>query len=147
MKPHQRDRSLPDPEREPTISVVRAGQILGMSRNTAYAAAKDGRLPTVPISANRVVVLTAEFLAQYRLHAPPPRPASPSVRRGTSGAVPAPRVHAQWQLSGGRPRHLLLSSTGWPPLPAEQRERVARAAADAVEAAIGIALGETGVAS
>jgi hypothetical protein len=145
MKSYQRDRSLPDPEREPTISVIRAGQILGMSRNTAYAAAKDGRLPTVAISANRVVVLTAEFLSRYRLTTAPTRPAPVAPR--APGTVPAPRVHVQWQLSGDRPRHLLLSSTTWPPLPAEQRERVARAAADAVEAAIGQALGETGVAS
>jgi hypothetical protein len=146
MKSYQRDRSLPDPQREPTISVLRAGQILGMSRNTAYAAAKDGRLPTVAISANRVVVLTAEFLTRYRLTTSDTGTTA-SARRSPARAVPAPRVHAQWQLSGDRPRHLLLSSTTWPPLPAEQRERVARAAADAIEAAIGQALGETGVAS
>ena len=140
MKSYQRDRSLPDPEREPTISVIRAGQILGMSRNTAYAAARDGRLPTVAISASRVVVLTAEFLAKYRL-----------VHGQPAGRVQAgerlTRVHAQWQLERGRPRHLLLSSTTWPPLPPTQREQVARAAVDAVEAAIGVALGEPGVAS
>lgn len=140
MKSYQHDRSLPDPEREPTISVIRAGQILGMSRNTAYAAARDGRLPTVAISANRVVVLTAEFLAKYRL-------ASRSTAApAQSGGRPS-RVHVQWQLERGRPRHLLLSSTTWPALPPTQREQVARAAADAVEAAIGLALGEPVVAS
>lgn len=67
MKSYQRDRSLPDPDIEPTITVPRAGRILGMSRNAAYAAAKDGRLPVIAISRNRVVVNTADFLAKYGL--------------------------------------------------------------------------------
>jgi hypothetical protein len=67
MKSYQRDRSIPDPNTEPTITVPRAGQILGMSRNAAYAAAKDGRLPVIAISRTRVVVITADFLAKYRL--------------------------------------------------------------------------------
>jgi len=94
MTPRQRDRSLPDPNLEPTISVPRAGRILGMSRNAAYAAAKDGRLPTIAISPSRVVVVTAEFLDKYRLRrvAPPPRtppPGPPALgplpRRGVPG--------------------------------------------------------------
>ena len=71
MTTGQRDRSLPDPNREPTITVPRAGRILGMSRNAAYAAAKDGRFPTIAISPSRRVVLTAEFLEQYRLRRVP----------------------------------------------------------------------------
>lgn len=67
MKSYQRDRSIPDPNTEPTITVPRAGRILGMGRSAAYAAAKDGRLPIVAISPNRNVVLTADFLAQYGL--------------------------------------------------------------------------------
>ena len=67
MKSYQRDRSIPDPNQEPTITVPRAGRILGMSRNAAYAAAKDGRLPVIAISRNRVVVITADFLAMYGL--------------------------------------------------------------------------------
>ena len=42
-----------------------------MSRNAAYAAAKDGRFPTIAISPSRRVVLTAEFLEQYRLRRVP----------------------------------------------------------------------------
>ena len=38
-----------------------------MSRNAAYAAARDGRFPTVRISPSRRVVLTADFLERYRL--------------------------------------------------------------------------------
>ena len=67
MAPYKRDRSIPDPNQEPTITVPRAGRILGMSRNAAYAAAKDGRFPIIAISPNRMVVLTAEFLERYRL--------------------------------------------------------------------------------
>ena len=147
MKSYQRDRSLPDPEREPTISVIRAGQILGMSRNAAYAAAKDGRFPTIAISQSRVVVLTCEFLDKYRLGrtAHPPADAQPSavIRR----ELPGGRVHAQWQLERGRPGRLLLSAASWPQLRQDQREMVARAASDAVEAAIGVTLGTPGIAS
>jgi hypothetical protein len=71
MKSYQRDRSIPDPNQEPTITVPRAGRILGMSRNAAYAAAKDGRLPVIAISRNRVVVITADFLAMYGLRREP----------------------------------------------------------------------------
>jgi hypothetical protein len=77
MTPHRGSRALPDPNLEPTISVVRAGRILGMSRNSAYAAARDGRLPTVAISASRRVVVTAEFLERYRLRRVPVRPDTP----------------------------------------------------------------------
>ena len=67
MATGQRDRSIPDPNVEPTITIPRAGRILGMSRNAAYAAARDGWFPTVPISPSRRVVLTADFPEQYRL--------------------------------------------------------------------------------
>ena len=71
MSTRNSDRSLPDPNTEPTITVLRADRILGMSRNAAYAAARDGRLPTVAISPTRVVVVTAEFLERYRLRRVP----------------------------------------------------------------------------
>jgi Helix-turn-helix domain len=70
------DRALPDPAVEPTITVPRAARILGISRNTAYAAAREGRLPTLAVSPNRVVVPTAEFLERYHLR-PAPRPVLP----------------------------------------------------------------------
>lgn len=88
------DRSLPDPNLEPTITVPRAGRILGMSRNAAYAAARDGRLPTVAISPTRVVVVTAEFLERYRLRRVP-APAPPHLR---------PRPSAPGPAAVGRPR-------------------------------------------
>ena len=61
------DRSIPDPNVEPTISIPRAGLILGMCRSSAYAAARDGRLPIIRLSPNRYVVNTAEFLELYGL--------------------------------------------------------------------------------
>jgi len=145
MKSFQRDRSLPNPAAEPTISVIRAGQILGMSRNAAYAAAKDGRFPTVPISRSRVVVLTADFLEKYRLHRPP-RPSVAAARPAVRALSPG-RIHAQWQLNPSGAGRLILSSAAWPPLRAVERGEVARAVADAAEAAIGVALGRPGRAS
>ena len=67
LKSYQRDRSLPDPNLEPTITITRAGLILGMGRTTAYAAARDGRFPTIAISPGRIVVVTADFLERYGL--------------------------------------------------------------------------------
>ena len=40
---------LPNPEEEPTISVPRAGALLGLGRSAAYAAADAGQLPTLRI--------------------------------------------------------------------------------------------------
>jgi len=67
LKSHHLDRSVPDPNLEPTITITRAGRILGMGRTAAYAAARDGRFPTIAISPNRVVINTAEFLERYGL--------------------------------------------------------------------------------
>ena len=90
MSTGQRDRSIPDPNVEPTITIPRAGRILGMSRNAAYAAARDGRFPTIELSATRRVVLTADFLERYRLRrvpdaaltAPPTTTRRPIERHG-----------------------------------------------------------------
>lgn len=87
MSTGQRDRSIPDPNVEPTITIPRAGRILGMSRNAAYAAARDGRFPTIELSATRRVVLTADFLERYRLRRVPTTPPSGGVsRRHSPGA-------------------------------------------------------------
>jgi excisionase family DNA binding protein len=75
--------SLPDPMMEPTIRVERAGQLLGISRGTAYEAARTGQLPTLRIG-KRLVVPTAALL---RLLGVDPEPATaqrdkrPSSRR------------------------------------------------------------------
>ena len=48
------ERSRPD-----TISVVEAGQRLGLSREAAYKAAKSGRIPTIRVEDVRRVPLAA----------------------------------------------------------------------------------------
>jgi excisionase family DNA binding protein len=53
--------NLPDPTTEPTIRVDRAGQLLGISRATAYEAARSGQIPTLRIG-KRLVVPTAALL-------------------------------------------------------------------------------------
>lgn len=53
---------LPDPLKEPTITVPRAGGILGLSRASAYDAASRGEIPTLSFG-RRLVVPTAKLLA------------------------------------------------------------------------------------
>ncbi|MGO8684776.1 MAG: helix-turn-helix domain-containing protein [Thermoleophilia bacterium] len=53
----------------PTCSVEAAARIMGIGRSTAYAAARDGSLPTVKIS-HRLLVPTARLLALLGLQDP-----------------------------------------------------------------------------
>ena len=53
---------LPDPMAKPTISVVEAGAILGLSKPSAYEAARRGDIPVLRFG-RRVVVPTAKLLA------------------------------------------------------------------------------------
>lgn len=53
---------LPDPAKEPTISVERAGQLLSISRGSAYAAVRSGDIPHIRLGRKRVVVPTAPLL-------------------------------------------------------------------------------------
>ena len=59
---------LPDPAVRPTISVVEAGQILGLSKPTAYEAVRRGDIPALRFG-RRVVVPTAKLLAMLGLGA------------------------------------------------------------------------------
>jgi hypothetical protein len=52
---------VPNPNDEPVISVVRAGELLGLSRSSAYTAARDGTLPTIR-AGRRLLVPTAKLL-------------------------------------------------------------------------------------
>lgn len=52
----------PDPSRKPTLTVEEAGELLGISRGSAYQAARDGTIPTLRIG-RRVIVPTARLLA------------------------------------------------------------------------------------
>ena len=49
-------------ELPPTISVERAGELLGISRRSAYRAAANGELPSVKLG-RRILVPTARLLA------------------------------------------------------------------------------------
>jgi excisionase family DNA binding protein len=53
---------LPDPRREPTVPVERAGALLGISRGSAYEAVRRGEIPSIRLG-HRVVVPTASLLA------------------------------------------------------------------------------------
>lgn len=63
----QQPRSLPDPDREPTLRVERAAAILHISRRSAYYAVTRGEIPSIRIG-KRIVVPTARFLAAYGLN-------------------------------------------------------------------------------
>jgi excisionase family DNA binding protein len=58
----QSTTGLPNPTKEPTISVERAGQLLGISRGTAYDAVHRGEIPSIAIGKRRIVVPTAALL-------------------------------------------------------------------------------------
>jgi excisionase family DNA binding protein len=57
----QSTTGLPDPTKEPTISVERAGRLLGISRGTPYDAVHRGEIPSIKIG-HRIVVPTAALL-------------------------------------------------------------------------------------
>lgn len=67
---------LPDPAVEPTISVERAGALLGLGRSSAYMRVRSGELPALRLG-RRLVVPTARVLAMLGLY---PDPGPPSVR-------------------------------------------------------------------
>ena len=56
------------PARRTTYSVEEAARLIGIGRSTAYAAAKDGSLPTIRIS-NRILVPAAKLRAMLGLEA------------------------------------------------------------------------------
>ena len=55
-------------ELPPTISVEKAGEILGVSRRSAYRAAETGELPTLRLG-RRLLVPTPKLLAMLGLDA------------------------------------------------------------------------------
>ncbi|MCD0453348.1 helix-turn-helix domain-containing protein [Actinocorallia sp. API 0066] len=57
-----RTSRIPDPSIEPTISVPRAAQLLGVSRTTGYKAVGLGDIPIIHVG-NCLRVPTAEILA------------------------------------------------------------------------------------
>lgn len=57
----------------PTISVERAAEILGISRSSAYRAAKKGEIPTFKIG-RRLLVPTARLMVMLSADSPPSSP-------------------------------------------------------------------------
>jgi len=53
--------NFPDPNKTPTLTVEEAGRLVGIGRSLAYAAAKDGSLPTIRFG-KRILVPTAALL-------------------------------------------------------------------------------------
>jgi hypothetical protein len=52
---------LPDPRKEPVVNIERTAKVLGVSRGSAYEAARRGEIPTIRIG-HRLVVPTAALL-------------------------------------------------------------------------------------
>lgn len=53
------DRTLPDPEIEPTVTVDRAAAIIGISRAAAFRAAANGEIPSIRVGRRLVVPTSA----------------------------------------------------------------------------------------
>jgi hypothetical protein len=56
---------LPDPETEPVVTVERAGEVLGISRQSAYEAVRRSEFPSLRFG-HRIVVPTVQLLALLR---------------------------------------------------------------------------------
>lgn len=61
---------LPDPAREPTISVERAGSIFRISRASAYEGVRTGEIPSIRIG-RRILVPMAALLRMLDTGADP----------------------------------------------------------------------------
>jgi excisionase family DNA binding protein len=60
---------LPAVLRKPTCSVEEAGEVLGISRSQAYAAARAGQLPVMKFGQRRFRVITSALKRQLGLTA------------------------------------------------------------------------------
>lgn len=60
-KPRQPRATLAELAARPTCSIDEAAALLGIGRSTAFAAARDGSLPTIKLS-HRLLVPTAKLL-------------------------------------------------------------------------------------
>lgn len=64
---------MTDPFSKPTMSINVAAELLGMSRNGAYDAAKRGEIPTIRIG-GRVMVITAKLREMIDVKSQAPEP-------------------------------------------------------------------------
>jgi hypothetical protein len=71
---------LPNPWLVPVVTVAIAGELVGLTRATAYRAAAVGDLPTITMN-GRLLVPVADLYARLGLPIPP-RPAAPQVYSG-----------------------------------------------------------------
>lgn len=61
MKPVRESTANHNPLSQPTLTIEQAAEILQISRGSAYAAAREGTIPTIRVG-RRLVVPTARFL-------------------------------------------------------------------------------------
>ena len=80
---------IPDPMEEPTLSVERAGRVVGLGRSAAYEAVGRGEIPTIRFG-RRVVVPTAALLRLLGFDPPVREEGHP---RGDDG-IPADAISA-----------------------------------------------------
>jgi len=53
--------TVPNPSERPTLTVEEAAEYLGISRGTAYKAARSGAIPALQIGPRRMVIPTAQL--------------------------------------------------------------------------------------
>jgi excisionase family DNA binding protein len=58
--------TIPDPAERPTVTVEEAGEVLGVSRASAYEAVRKGEIPSIKIG-RRIVVPTAALRRKLEL--------------------------------------------------------------------------------
>jgi excisionase family DNA binding protein len=75
-------RDLPDPQTEPTVTVDRAGDVLGISRSTALRKVNSGEIPSIRMG-RRILIPSAKLvlLARGEL-VPRPVPAASEPEAG-----------------------------------------------------------------
>ncbi len=83
---------LPDPRERPTLTVEEAARIVGVSRSSAYEAARTGELPVIRVG-RRVLIPTARLLAMLGVTADP-TPAADGDADGVREPVSPPHPRA-----------------------------------------------------
>jgi excisionase family DNA binding protein len=64
--PRQFDRTVPESASEPTLTIERTARIMGLSRASAYEAARRGEIPSIRVG-RRLLVPTAELRILLRI--------------------------------------------------------------------------------
>ena len=61
--------AIPDPQTTPVLTIPEAGRLLGIGRASAYRAADEGSLPTIPMGGRRRLVPTAALRRMLQVDA------------------------------------------------------------------------------